>query len=329
MKKFFYIAFLLLTVSISCRKQIDIELPEYSPKLVVEGIIETDQFPIVILTKSVGYFDPINSETFANLFVHDAIVKIDDGDKEVQLIELCISDLSPEQVEAISEVTGISTQDLVGLSYCVYTTLAMKGVNTKTYKLSIEHEGKKWTSTTTIPKPVPLDSTWFKLYDGEDTLGFIWAKLSDPASETNNYRWFAQRINKYNEPGLDGELAPYIGTQKDNRFIAPIGSAFDDKFFNGISFDFYYYRGEEPNSSKPDDHQPLSGFFEIGDTVIVKFTSIDRKSYLYLTVFEDQIATEGSPFASPSTIPTNIEGDEPALGAWIGYAPSFHTVICK
>lgn len=329
MRKITIISLLSLVVIFSCRKQIDIELPEYSPKLVVEGIIETGQIPVIILTKSVRYFDPINAETFANLFVNDAIVKINNGDKEVQLIELCISDLSSAQIEGISSATGISTEELIGLSYCIYTTFQMFGEDEKTYTLTIEHEGKKWTSTTTIPKPVPLDSAWFKLYDGEDSLGFIWGKLSDPAVETNNYRWFAQRINKYNEPGRNGELEPYIGTQKDNRFIAPIGSAFDDKFFNGISFDFYYYRGEEPNSSKPDDHQPLSGFFEVGDTVIVKFTSIDRKSYLYLTVFEDQVATEGSPFASPSTIPTNIEGDEPALGAFIGYAPSFHTVICK
>ncbi|MFP5470968.1 MAG: DUF4249 domain-containing protein [Bacteroidia bacterium] len=318
---------MFLGIAFSCRKQIDIELPEYKEKLVVEGIIETGQIPVVILTKSVGYFDPINAETFANLFVHDAIVKINNGDKEIQLIELCISDLSSAQIEGISTATGISTEELIGLSYCVYTTISMIGENEKSYTLSIEHEGKKWTSTTTIPKPVPLDSAWFEVFEGEDTLGFVWAKLSDPTGETNNYRWFTQRINKYNEP-INGDPS-HIGTQKDNRFIAPIGSAFDDKFFNGISFEFNYYRGEEPNSAKPDDHEPFSGFFEVGDTVIVKFTSIDRKSYLYLTVFEDQVATEGSPFASPSTIPTNIEGDEPALGAWIGYAPSFHTVICK
>jgi hypothetical protein len=329
MRKIIIISLLVLAVVFSCRKQIDIELPEYKEKLVVEGVIETDQIPVIILTKSVGYFDPINAETFANLFVHDAVVKINDGTKEVQLIELCISDLSSDQVDAISQATGISTEELVGLSYCVYTTPFMLGENETTYTLSVEHEGKKWTSTTTIPKPIPLDSAWFEVFEGEDTLGFVWAKLSDPAAETNNYRWFAQRINKYNEPGKNGELEPYIGLQKDNRFIAPIGSAFDDKFFNGISFEFNYYRGEEPNSAKPDDHEPFSGFFEVGDTVIVKFASIDRKSYLYLTVFEDQIATEGSPFASPSTIPTNIEGDEPALGAFIGYAPSFHTVICK
>ena len=149
-------------------------------------------------------------------------------------------------------------------------------------------------------------------------LGYLWANLSDPAGETNYYRWQAQRINSY----------PNGGGIKDSRYIAPLGSAFDDKFFDGQSFEFNVYRGEIANSGKEDDHGKESGFFKTGDTVAVKFSTIDRNAFKFLSVMEDQLATEGSPFASPSTIPSNIEGEN-VLGLWAAYSPTYDTVYCK
>ncbi len=316
---------IFLTAVFSCRKEIQIELPEYEPKLVVEGSIETNLPPVIILTKSVGYFDPISPETFANMFVKGAIVKVSDGSKEVQLTEYCMSDLTQEQIDAISMATGMPPEELTGLNYCVYT-LGLGGIllgkEQTTYKLTIEHEGKKWFSSTTIPKSVSLDSLWFKpVTKSEDSLGYVWARLSDPAGEYNYYRWYSMRINSYQ----NGELA---GQQKDTRFLPPNRSAFDDKFSDGLTFDFYYYRPSEPNRTKPDDYAPYSRYFIKGDTVVIKFSSINKESYDFLRVLEDQIRSENSPFASPSTIPSNIKGDA-ALGAWIGYAPSLDTVICK
>jgi len=325
MKQFIYFIAALVILSVSCRKKITIDLPHYNPKLVVEGTIETGLPPVVILTKSVAYFDSITAETFANMFVKGAIVKINDGSKEITLTEYCMSDLTDEQIAAIAEASGVLPAELKGLNYCVYTLGSggfILGEELKTYTLTIEHEGKKWHSTTTIPKAVPLDSTWFKLAKGQDTLGYVWAKLSDPAGQANYYRWYTMRTNSY-------KYGEYAGQMKDSRFIPPVGSVFDDKFFDGLTFDFYYYRGHEPNRRKPDDYAPLSGYFHLGDTVLVKFTTIDRNAFLYLSVMEDQVSTEGSPFAAPSTIPTNIQGDEAALGAWVGYSRSIHTVICE
>lgn len=317
----------LLTL-FSCRKEVSVDLPDYEPKLVVEGTIETGAPPVVILTQSVPYFSPISAETFSELFVRGAEVTVSNGSSSVVLDEICIEDLNDFQIALIAASSGITVEELKGLKYCIYTTFSfdMFGEEDTNYDLTIKHDGKTWTSTTYLPKAVPLNRTWFQVFEGEKDLGLMWAELSDPAGENNYYRWYARRINTYKEDEYDGK---YTGQIKDANFYAPLGSAFDDKFFDGLTFEFNAIRGEMPNSTKPDDSGKESGFFKVGDTVVIKFTSIDNSAFKFLNVMEDQLATEGSPFASPSTLPGNIEGDEEALGAWIAYAPYFDTVICK
>ena len=59
-------------------------------KLVVEGVIEPGYPPYLILTRNQGYFDPIDANTYNNLFVTDAdTVKVwyydENGDKTMKL----------------------------------------------------------------------------------------------------------------------------------------------------------------------------------------------------------------------------------------------------
>ena len=44
-----------------------------------------------------------------------------------------------------------------------------------------------------------------------------------------------------------------LGQQKDSTYIAPFGSATDDKFFNGLTFEFAVARGEMGGFEGPDD----------------------------------------------------------------------------
>ena len=68
MKKYlFYISIIF----ISCQDEITLDLPQAENKLVVEATIEQGFPPYVILTKNEGYFDPVDSETFNNLFVNN------------------------------------------------------------------------------------------------------------------------------------------------------------------------------------------------------------------------------------------------------------------
>lgn len=305
----------------SCEKEIQIDLPEAEAGLVVEGRIESGQPPYIILTKSTGYFESTDINTFLSSFVHNAKITVTEGNTSYSLPEMCLNDLPPEYRPMAAAFLGIAEEDLVGINYCIYTIPIsdlfsgnfLKGEAGRSYRLTIETEGKIYTSVTKIPEPVPLDSVWFSL-DGADTLfGFAWAHLTDPDTLGNAYRWSAQRINL----GSNGK-------SKDGGFIHPFGSSFDDKFINGKSFEFGYDRGHRPSEEGIQEEGEKQHFYKLGDTVVIKFCAIEKNVMEFIRKYETEIWNNGNPFASPSTIPTNIEGG--ALGLWAGYGASYDTV---
>ncbi len=309
---------LLLWVSINtgCEKEITVDLPETTHKLVVEGSIETGLPPIVILTRSVGYFDPTDLATFRNLFVHDAEVYVSNGTQNVLLQEVCASQIPDSLLPIVTAVTGISEENLTAFDYCVYTTFntSVWGEVGKTYTLTVDAENQHLTSKTMIHDPIPLDSLWFEVYGNADSLGLLWAILDDPAGEHNAYRWWAQRINRGPE-----------GDPKDRTFVTPDNSVFDDQFFDGLEFEFAYDRGSTPDSEADDDFNIERGLFKTGDTVVVRFSTIDPAVMEFFRAVETQQLSNGNPFAAPAPVPVNIEG---GLGVWVGYSAVLDTVIC-
>lgn len=317
MLKRIYISFLLiLTVSIvSCEKEVDIDLPEYQEKLVIEGNIEEGMPPIVFLSMSQDYFAETNQETFANSFVTDAVVTVSDGENEAELDLLCSEDLPPEFQAQLAGMLGISEEVLQNVSICGFVGLsnpAIWGEIGKTYTLTVEHEGNTYTSVTSIVEPVKPDSVYFKLDNGEEKYGFAYATITDPGGVLNAYRWQAKRINI-----LDGE-------EQDANFKTPFGSAFDDEFFDGLSFEFGYNR---PVDSDEDSDDPGYGYYEIGDTIVVKFNSLDYEAARVIIKVEAQAFTAGNPFAAPADVPTNIEGG--ALGFWVGMSNELDTIVAE
>jgi len=315
-----YLVILPVLVFFSCEKEVQIDLPDVPTQLVVEGIVEQDQPPLIILTKTQGYFDPVDVSTVDGLFVSGATVTINDGTIDYPLTEFCTSAIPDSLLGIVAAAVGISEADLQAFNYCIYTSLdpSALGVSGATYDLTIQSGSETLTSQTKIPEPVYFDSIWYELGTGQDSLGFVWVEMDDPDTIGNSYKWFAQRINHYTYGPQQGEI-------KDAQMIAPLGSIFDDKFFNGQKFEFAYNRGELGNYEGQDDEGPEERYFKNGDTVVVKFVSLDRPNFFYFRAMEDQWATNGSPFASPGNLPTNING---GLGVFSGYGAAFDTVVC-
>jgi hypothetical protein len=315
---------LIVYVLTGCEKEITVDLPTIPRQIVVEGSIEQNQPPIVLLSWSQGYFDPIDLAALASNFIRDARVYVSNGNVEVELDEICTSNLPEELLPLVSELTGLNAEQLAAIDLCIYTSFnqAIWGESNRSYALRVEYEDKILTSLTKINTPIALDSVWFDIPGNpapDDSLGFAYARLTDPDTLGNAYRWFARRINRY------PSWSQNAGEVKDQQFIAPLGSASDDAFFNGLNFEFAYFRGAPANSSKEDDRNEERGFFKVGDTIAIRGTVIDRAALRYIVTFEDQVASSGSPFASPANIPTNING---GLGAWIGYGAIYDTIIC-
>lgn len=285
MKKLILLIFPVLFL-FSCTKEVTIDLPAPEKKIVVDGGIYVGAPAEINLTWSTGYFDPIDSASIANYLISNAVVVVHDG----ALTDTLHPAFNPNKPIPI-----------------VWRGTTILGQVGHTYTLTVVAEGKTATSTTTINQPVALDSTWFKLEPPHDSLGYAWAHLTDPAGPGNGYRWFAKRITK------------------DPAFLAPFGSAFDDKFIEGSSFDFAYYRPSTPGSSAPEDNNEQDGFYITGDTIVVQFCSIGQPEVNFFRTYENVVANNGNPFAAPGVIKTNVEG---GLGIFCGYSPSYDTIIC-
>ncbi len=275
---------LLMLIISSCEKNITVDLPPSKSQVVVEGYVETGLPPYVYLSYSTDYFAPTDSASVVDYTIKGATVIINDGFTSDTLLE-------------ISPTYGY-----------FYVSTKLTGITGRTYTLTvITKNGEVVTGKTTLTAPIKLDSLYFKPQPNNDTLGFTWAKLTDPDTLGNCYRWFAKRLHK------------------DSLYIPPFGSAFEDKFINGTTLEFAYNRGELPNTqTEPDDLE--AGFYKIGDTVVVKFCTMDYNSYQFWRDAETQSANNGNPFGSISPINPGVEG---GLGIFCAYAASYDTVICQ
>ncbi|NNC84092.1 MAG: DUF4249 domain-containing protein [Flavobacteriales bacterium] len=320
MMKYLHSILSVLVISlfmVSCERDVDIDFPDVESQVVVDGAIFLGEPPLLFLTRTQSFNAPLDPSSLSGLFVNDATVTISNGTDTVPLTEICAEDLSPDELEIAAELLGIAPEDLAQISYCIYTDLSgeMLGELETDYLLEIETiDGQQLDAQTRIGTPIPLDSLWFQFWADSDSLGFIHGWLNDPPGERNAYRWRAQRINSYPN-----------GEQKDFGMIAPLGSTFEDRFFDGLSFEIFYNRGNVPNSAAEDDNNEEDGFFKLNDTVVVEFSSVPLEVYDYYTISDDQLVNNGSPFAVPTNLPSNVNG---GLGLWAGYAPVYDTVIC-
>jgi len=310
---------LLLVVALltSCEKEITVDLPETEPKVVVEGTIETGAPPFVLLSRTQSFFDPTSVASIAGSFITDATVTVYDGTTTHTLDKICSALLTEQELQLAAELTGIDIDLLRQANICAWTKLSLLGEEGLTYRLDVQADGKSLTSTTTLPHAVALDSLWFKLAErdpDDDTLGFVWARMTDPDTVGNNYRWLAKRIN------INAE-----GEQKDASFIAPLFSAFWDRYVNGLSFDFNYNRGSAPYSEADDDNNEERGYFKRGDTVVVKFATIGIDEYRFYNSYSTNVTSQGDLFSTPANVMTNVEG---GLGVWAGWGTRLDTVVC-
>ena len=306
MRIIIYILSVLLLMN--CQKQIEFDLPPVEQTFVVEAVVESGLPPRVIVTNTQGYFDPLDSSSFLNMFVDDAVVELSDGDTTYELV-----------------YSFVNSNGVILPGYTSFDP-DLIGQYGKNYSLHVQVGDKEAHAKAQIPQPIILDSLWFFAYEAYDSLGFIWAKFTDPDTVGNCYRWFAQRINSYTY-NYDPPYDNVKGTMKDNRPLAPIGSSTDDKLFNGLTFDFAFPRGEDGILEGPDDEGIEEGFYKRGDTVLVKSTTTTYPTYLYVRAMENQAVSNGSIFSSPGNLPYNVEGD--GLGVFIGYGVSYDTLICE
>lgn len=297
---------LLSIVLVSCTKEVQIDLPGYKENLVIDGSIETGQPPIVLLSTTNNIYSPTNLDAYLDGFISGATVIVSDGTISDTLIEICTDELPAGTEEIAAAFFGIPVEQLVELHLCAYISTTIIGEVGKTYSLKVIHDGKVHTSSTAIYPPKSLDSLFWKPQGSSLEFGFSWAVLSDNVGSADSYKWETKYVS-------------------DLTFNKPFNPFFNDKFFNGLTFEFAY---DNPMSYYDQTYpENFRGYYRVGDTVVIKFSKIGSKEYNFFEKKYNQIYSAGNPFATPTNIPTNIIGG--AFGVWVGYSPVFDTLICK
>jgi hypothetical protein len=291
----FLLALPLLVFFSSCEKEVKIDLGPSAEKVVVEGTIETGLPPYVLLTKSIGFFSKVDLNTLSSSFLHDAKITVSDGSQTFVLREYQVN-------------SGNIPFYFYSVDSADIAALAFRGVAGKSYSLKIEYGGKVYESVTHIPQPKALDS--------------LWAKAPPPEEMPQNYPNSMLIFARYTDPDTLGNRVRYFTKRNSQPFLPPYYSVNDDAIINGSRIDIQLNAGFDRMDTID---QETFGYFYKGDTVIVKWSSIDKGVFDFWRTLEFSYGATGNPFAAPVEVSSNISGG--ALGVWAGYGNTFDTLV--
>jgi hypothetical protein len=302
---------LILIVGIvvsSCEKDISINLPTQPESYVIEGWINSDETPIILISKTYPAYGSINLFTLIDsLYIKGAEVFVSSLGQTLQLAEKPLSDLPLNQQYQVAELFQIPKEFVAVLGNMpVYTdtTGTVIGQFNTTYDLEVFVNGKVLTASTLIPQLYPIDSLSFIINEDIDTLATVYLHITVP-DQTDRF-------------------VRYANSRNGGHFIFPrrTGFVFDNGVFSGagslkLPIERGYTRDEDPDVKE-------FGLFAIGDTVTLRWQNISRATYdFWYTLSNDGGDT---PFSSPVDIKTNVNG---GFGIWAGYATSYHTIIVQ
>ncbi len=310
--KYILIVFFLI---VSCTQEIEITLPNSGADLVVNGYIEKGEPVKILLTRSLPYFDPINDEQVIGSYINDAIITITN---------------SVGESEILSNNIG-----LTDTWYYNYSGNSILGEEEMTYRLEITKGDTFLTAKTTIPKlaPVTIDSLRF-LYRADDSAYcYMLGHLFEPDSIGNCYRIFSKTKPIWgsnfdnNKDGYD-DLYMSMLDQDGN---------YNDEYTNGWEFSFPMYKGrgfwqewgqQEIDNNTNDNIDGSSGattgFWNVGDSVILKWSSVDRQSWDFWASL--QYNNPAGPFGSPADVNSNING---GLGVFAGSSSQYIYLLAE
>lgn len=284
----------------ACQSEIDIDMPEYEPKLVIEGTIENGQPAIVSLSKSISYLANIDLDYILNsVMITDAEVTVtsSDGESEKLTFQYC-----PDAPLMFA-----------------FTSNKLKGKENTRYTLTVKYDGQEYTAETYIPHTFKLDSIWFDNpleYINSDSMRVIRLQMTDNPTESNYYSF---------------SLKVHCAQFQDRLWVGCLPLAFDDKTFNGCTFNYELERYGVSTlfmASMSEDVQKeyTRLTFRPGDTVYVRHSQMDYNTYRFMMTGGSEAVMGSNPFTNPAPVVSNIKGER-VLGNWSGFASALDTLI--
>ncbi|MDR0605910.1 MAG: DUF4249 domain-containing protein [Bacteroidales bacterium] len=283
-----------------CETPISLTIPNKESTKIIEGWIENDKPPVVVISRSLSYYSNINLSSMLSSIDTAAIVKVSDDMGNTEQLKL-----------------GLSIDHIFGALGKAYVGNTIKGIPGHTYSLYIETDGNIYTAQTTIPlNTVQIDSLrLFRQFS--DTTATLRVFFTDKANSYDCYRFFLMITNasiRYSDPC----------------FSQIFSGTFDDLTFNGLSASYEMLRS-------PPSNLPISGrtreerenyyraTFRKGDIIYVKSALTDKATQDYWFPLQTDISMGMNPFLTPGTYPTNIQGEN-VSGIWSAYHVRYDTI---
>lgn len=292
------IAFIMFILFSSCEKEVKINLKEGATQVVVDGAIENDVPPYVVLTKSIGFFSSIDLNTLENSFLHDATITVSDGTNTVTLKEYAVD-------------TGTANKFYFYSIDTAFAAVKMKGEIGKTYSLKIVYEGKTYEASSKLPNPKAMDTIW----------------AGDPFAFGQNVADGAKTIYvNYADPDTLGNYGLYYTKTNDQPYYMS-QDLYTDEFTNGsLQTSYPLTLGLAPGQDRQEANDSLGYVFK-GDTVTLKWCAIDKKVYDFWKSYVYASNVSGNPFSTPINLKTNISNG--ALGIWAAYGAVYNTIVVQ
>lgn len=271
----------LAFLTLSCE---DGFFPYDREEMIVEGWIEADGFPVVMVTKSLpvrSRDDGIDFDELSDYVVKWANITVSDGEKTVTL-------------------TG--TRDKRYVPGFIYTTGDMKGEAGKTYTLTVRIGEREARSVTTIPLYAPtVDSLVCRELSYDTARCEIVAYVRNNPDRKEYFKSF-YTIGPDETQYLSSFLGMVDDALTDSTFMMPV-----------IRDDTDYEKLEKNDRYFPND-----------TLVGIKISALDSVSYEIWKSFEDLSRFSSSFYtASIREIPTNISGGQGYWCGYNSYQKKF------
>jgi hypothetical protein len=245
---YYLLSLLSLGGGLACKKTIQVHLDDAPPRIVIEGEITNQPGPYQVkVSRTVAFSEPNDFPP-----VSGATVEVTDSNNSIRY---SFTETSP----------GVYAGNFTG-------------VPKHSYYMVVDADGQQYTSMSTMPEAVPLDSVSFAVntdFNGKKALNAV-VNFQDPSGVVNYYQ-FIEHVN--------GVLVP-------NTFV------FEDRLSDGRYIE-----------------QPLfndSSYLRKGDTLQLRMYCVDKNIYNYFFSLIQVSGNNGFQSGSPDNPITNITGG--ALG---------------
>jgi len=297
---------------VACERKIDLNLPPPKPHLVVYAVVETDSLVKVSISRNSAYFDPVDLASVLNLLDYNATVTVSTQDSNGQLLVDTLEPLLLPRFPILQYWTVYN-----------YQGKTIRGRFNQRYTLRISHPDHEIVGETTVPPASQIDSLWTR------SRAYLQKQANPNLQPSPRDSALFQLYYRYRDPAVAGDqVRVFTKVQGEPQWSTAFNSVYDDQFFNGQSIDFVLPRGKEAYLFNDSLTFQEFGLFRAGDTIDVKWASIDRTNFLFWRSLAQATGGGGGPFGAQPVVTTNLTAVKGGvLGLFAGYGSKHYRFI--